>query len=104
MTRRGVLWLAVATPIAAWTAQLLVAYFLVSLACAKGVAMPLLSHGVSLVAAALAAVALVALLRARSRVAPGHAFVAQVAALGAGVFLAGIVLGELSLVLARGCV
>ena len=104
MNRRAVLWFAVAGPIAAWTAQLLLAYFLVSLACAKGIALPVLSHGVSLVAASVAAAALIAVLRARSNVAPGHAFVAQVASLAAGLFLVGIIFGELSLLFARGCV
>ena len=104
MNRRGaLLWLAVAAPIAAWSAQLLLVYFLVSLACAKGVALPLAWHAVSLAAGVAAAGALVITLRLRPELPFGGSFVAQVASLGAAVFLLGIVFFELPLILLRGC-
>ena len=104
MSRRAVaLWIAVVLPIAAWTAQLLVLYFLVSLACARGVALPIAMHVTTIVAAALTIAAAARAARISGDVPGGHAFVSRVAALGAGVLLVGIVFGELPLLLGRGC-
>ena len=100
---RSLLWLAIVAPMTAWTAQLLVGYFLVSLACSKGIALPLAWHGISVAAAALAVGALVVLSRRLGELPAGGSFVAQIAWLGAGVFLIGIAFGELSLVLVRSC-
>ena len=105
MTRRAIVfWAWIAAPVAAWTAQLLVAYFLVSLACTKGVALPVAWHAVSVVAAALVALAIVATRRLRREALLGASFVASIATLGAAVFLVGVLLGELPLVLVPGCV
>ena len=104
MTRRtAFLWIAVTLPIAAWTAQLLLAYFLVSLACAKGVALPLALHATTLVAAALTVAAVVFARRRREDLPQGQGFISRVAALGAAVLLVGIVFGELPVLLVRGC-
>ena len=104
MTHRPFMfWLAVAAPIAAWTAQLLIAYFLVSLACSKGVVVPPAWHLTSILSAAVTAGALLVLIRMRREIAAGHSFVASIATLGAAVFLVGIVFGEMPLLLVRGC-
>jgi hypothetical protein len=101
-TARGGLAFAVVAPPAAWTAQLLAAYLLVSLACAKHLAVPFGVEIVGAVAAGAALAGLATALRARDRVAPTERFVAHVAALAAALFLVGIVLGTVpGIVLSR---
>jgi hypothetical protein len=95
--------LAVVVPPAAWVAQLLAAYLVVSLACAKHVVIPLGSEGVFVLAAAASATALFAAIRARDRRSPTERFAARLAALGGGLFLVGILLVALPGVLLPRC-
>ena len=103
MNRDRLLWLCVATPITAWAAQLLLAYFIASLACSKGIALPVASHLVTVAALIATVGALLVTRRIRSDLGAGGAFLASVSALGAAVLLVGIALGELALLFVRGC-
>ena len=94
---------AIAAPPAAWAMQLLAAYLLVSLACAKHVVVPFGLQAVSVVAAGVALAALGTAARDRGDRDGLPGFLALLATLGAALFLCGIVLGLLPGVLAGGC-